>query len=49
LAAASKTQVRVNQQGMLSLRHLVLVEHQQNVFVDFFIACSDVDSDDEDD
>mmetsp|Transcript_25953 Transcript_25953/g.65220 ORF Transcript_25953/g.65220 Transcript_25953/m.65220 type:complete len:280 (+) Transcript_25953:94-933(+) len=49
LAAASKTQVRVNQQGMLNLRHMVVVEHHQlNVFIDFFIACSDLDSDDED-
>ena len=49
LAVASKTQVRVNQRGVLSMQHMVTDTKQMSTcFIDFFILPSeDGDSDEE--
>ena len=50
LAIASKTQVRMNERGVLSFQHMVSdSKHPFNCFIDFFILPSEGDdsSDDE--
>jgi cell cycle checkpoint protein len=43
LAVAKKTQIRINQQGLLSLQHMITTDDGQTSFVDFFFVPMDED------
>ena len=45
LSHATKTQLKLNEKGMLSLKHMITSEDKQHTFVDFFLLPSQDDDD----